>query len=142
MGFEQWEWDLALILFRTGGREWLGRVLVEAVLCPDLHTQATSFVTLDVVALQLRAYQVTVGGRINCPLDSWFSVVPRDLAGFTFQPKPSKSWIPGSKLQFYTVGHFTQHHLTRNLSLEPISLVRQSENILQGRSVLEWTHTV
>ena len=45
----------------------MGRVLVEAILCPDPHTQATSFVTLDVVALQLRAYQVTVGGRISFP---------------------------------------------------------------------------
>ena len=39
------------------------------------------------------------------PLASWFSVVPRDFAVFTFQPKPSKSWIPGSKMQFYIVGH-------------------------------------
>ena len=107
----------------------MGRVLVEAVLCPDLHTQATFFVTLDVVALQLRAYQVTVGGRINCPLDSWFSVVTRDFAGFTFQPKPSKSWIPGSKMQFYTAP------LDKKFVTRAYFTLQDS---LRTRSVLEW----
>ena len=104
----------------------MGRVLVEAVLCPDPHTQATSFVTLDVVALRLRAYQVTVGGRISFPT-SLLSVVPRDFAVFTFQPKQSKSWIPGREMQFYIVGlslHSTLPDLTRNMSPEPISLYK------------------
>ena len=73
MGIEQCEWDLALygrVYFRweergvEGGREVVGRGSGRAVLCPDppppppTHTQAAYFVTLDVVALRLRAYQV------------------------------------------------------------------------------------
>ena len=53
----------------SGGREVVGRGSGRAVLCPDpppppppppppTHTQAAYFVTLDVVALRLRAYQV------------------------------------------------------------------------------------
>ena len=42
----------------SGGREVVGKGSGRAVLCPDLPTQATYFVPLDVVALRLRDYQV------------------------------------------------------------------------------------
>ena len=42
----------------SGGREVVGKGSGRAALCPDTPTQATYFVTLDIVALRLRAYQV------------------------------------------------------------------------------------
>ena len=69
MGIEQWEWDLALygtVYFRweergvEGGR-W---VLVEQFYA---QTPTHKHTTFDVVALRLRAYEVTVGGRISFP---------------------------------------------------------------------------
>ena len=80
MGIEQWEWDLALygrVYFRWEERGVEGG----------------------------REVVGKGSGRAVNFRWSLFSVVPRDFAVFTFQPKPSKSWIPRRKMQFYTVGH-------------------------------------
>ena len=102
MGIEQWEWDLALygrVYFRWEERGVEGG----------------------------REVVGKGSGRAVNFRWSLFSVVPRDFAVFTFQPKPPKSGIPGCKMQFYTVGHSlhsTLPHLTRNMSPEPISLCK------------------